>query len=421
MGQTPIIPVIVCGGMGKRLWPASTALCPKPFLALTHAFDTLFQQTLTRIDGAGFEPPLIVGNVAHRALIEAQLGGVKANLLLEPESRNTAPAIAMAALWVQQHYGDNAQLLVLPSDHAINNLQAFLASVKALSQRLKPQQLGLFGITPTRAEVGYGYIECDGERVLHFTEKPDAKRAEEYLRSGRHYWNSGMFLLPISALLQAYERLTPTLIYSAKRVFIQASKQNNALCLPKFPMRSLPYISIDYAIFQTHQNMIMQPLMSDWSDVGTWHSLWQTRLQMGMHNMRIMRPWGSFETVFSGPNYCVKHLLVDVGGTLSLQYHHHRAERWTVIRGEARVRRGDAHLTLRQGDIVEVPKGMKHRLENIGTTPLEVIEIQTGKYLGEDDIIRLEDIYGRHTPNLIWAAHAKSQNEKCIGFAGQLG
>ena len=400
MGRTPIIPIILCGGMGKRLWPASTPDCPKPFLALTHPFETLFQQTVSRVQAAGFEAPLVVGNVAHRALIDAQLAGKKAHLMLEPEGRNTAPAIAMAALWVRQKYGEEAQLLVLPSDHAIDNKQRFLASVEALSHRLNADQLGLFGIRPARAETGYGYIECDDERVTQFTEKPDAKLAESYLQSGRHYWNSGMFLLPIQALLDAYETIAPAILSSAKRVFLQATKEQNTLCLPKTPMQSLPDISIDYAIFQKHQGAIMQPLLSDWSDVGTWHSLWQKRTQMGFSNRREIRPWGSFEAVFAGPNYCVKQLLVDVGGRLSLQYHHHRAEHWTVLRGEALVRRGNALLKLRQGGTIEIPRGMEHRLENIGKEPLEIIEIQTGSYFGEDDIIRLDDAYGRHNSNL---------------------
>ncbi len=400
MLHIPIIPVILCGGMGTRLWPASTPECPKPFLALTHPYETLFQQTVSRVQTAGFEPPLVIGNVAHRALIDTQLAGKKAHILLEPEGRNTAPAIAMAALWARQYYGENVQLLVLPSDHAIDHKQGFLASVEALSSRLNANQLGLFGVRPQYAETGYGYIECDGSRVTQFTEKPDAMRAKFYLQSGRHFWNSGMFLLPVNALLDAYEMIAPAILSSAKRVLLQAVKEQNALCLPKTPMQSLPDISIDYTIFQHYKGAVMQPLLSDWSDIGTWHRLHQKRVQMGFSNRREMRPWGSFETVFCGPNYCVKQLLVDVGGKLSLQYHHHRTEQWTVLRGEALVRRGDALLTLRQGESVEIPQGVTHRLENIGKEPLEIIEIQTGSYLGEDDIIRLDDAYGRHDSNL---------------------
>lgn len=406
-----ILPVILCGGAGSRLWPASKPECPKPFLALTHPTQTLFAQTLTRVTGNGFAPPLIVGNVAHEVRIRAQLtllGCDFSALLLEPVARNTAAAIAMAAFWAQQHYGDNVRLLVLPSDHFIANDAAFISAISALNTGLTDGELGLFGIAPTRAETGYGYLECaqglaNSEvanlyPVGRFTEKPSFDLAQTYMASGHHFWNSGMFLFPVRALLAAYAKATPDLLNAARRVWIQAIRHSDALLLPETPMLALKDASIDSEVLQCAASLMMQPLECGWSDVGSWAGLWQAQCMTPQHTRHIQeRPWGYFEPIHSGKGYCVKRLWIQAGGKLSLQYHAHRSEHWTIIQGQAQVQCAEAQRLLAVGESIFVPKGMRHRISNeAAEAALEIIEVQLGDYLGEDDIVRLEDAYGRH-------------------------
>lgn len=402
-----LLPVILCGGAGTRLWPASRPERPKPFLRLTDEQLSLFQLTLQRVSGECFAPPLLVGNQSHEALLRAQMQGYaahKTQLLLEPLARNTAPAIAMAALWAQRQYGDAVRLLVLPSDHFMASDAAFLQAVQALNMQLPDDAFGLFGITPQRAETGYGYLECEaasGEvaarHLRAFSEKPTAALAEHYAVSGKHYCNSGVFLCPVRALLSAYEAHVPELLRQARFTLLQAQRGRDTLYLPQGPMEALPDISIDYAIMQQANRCLVQPLDCGWSDVGNWYGLWQALRQKPRYKaVRELRPWGHFEPIYNGKGFCVKRLLIQSGGQLSLQYHRHRAEYWTVMSGQAQVQCDHEQKQLRRGESVYVPKGMLHRIENLSAQPLEIIEIQTGDYLGEDDIVRLDDAYGRH-------------------------
>lgn len=406
-----ILPVILCGGAGARLWPVSRPDCPKPFLALTHPTETLFEQTLNRISSEAFLPPLIIGNIAHGALLRSQLARVACQdftLLLEPVARNTAASLAFAALWAQRHYGNAVRLLVLPSDHAIADDAAFIQAIHALNDQLPNDTLGLFGTMPTRAETGYGYIECasSAKQAAHsaareatrFTEKPALERAQAFCASGQHYWNSGMFLFPLPALLTAFAQAAPQLYSAATRIWVQAERRVDAHYLPLEPMESLPDISLDHALLQHCSNLLMQPLDCGWSDVGTWQGLWHALLaQPQRKRHKQLRPWGQFEPIYTGKGVCVKHLLIHAGGILSLQYHHHRTEHWTVIRGQATIQCDDVVKVLNAGESAFIPQGMRHRIANNQPHEnLEIIEIQQGTYLNEDDIIRLDDAYGRH-------------------------
>ncbi|WP_161993247.1 mannose-1-phosphate guanylyltransferase/mannose-6-phosphate isomerase [Lacisediminimonas profundi] len=467
-----ITPVILSGGSGTRLWPLSRAGYPKQFLPLTDD-SSLFQLTLLRLAGLrGSAAPLVVCNDDHRFLIaeQAREAGVPLSaIVLEPAARNTAPAIALAALKAQQS-GEDPLLLVLPSDHVFSDTPAFHAAVQAAVPAASAGQLVTFGIVPTIPETGYGYIRAGDDRgdgsfvVDRFVEKPDLATAERYLAEGGYFWNSGMFLFKGSVYLDALARHSPAMVAACDAAFRAARDDLDFCRVDKASFEACPADSVDYAVMEKTDRAVVVPLAAGWNDVGAWPAVWQvlerdaegnagrgdvllensrncyvhssTRLVsllgvedlvvvetadaiMVMHKERaqdvkklvdrlkasgrseatlhreVFRPWGSFDSIDEGHRFKVKRITVKPGERLSLQMHHHRAEHWVVVSGTARVRIGDAEKLVTENESVFIPIGAQHFLENPGKVSLELIEVQTGAYLGEDDIVRFEDRYGR--------------------------
>jgi mannose-1-phosphate guanylyltransferase / mannose-6-phosphate isomerase len=468
-----IHPVILSGGSGTRLWPMSRRLLPKQFLPLV-GDRTMFQETVARLAGLPeCEPPLVISNHDHRFLVAEQLAelGVKpAVQILEPAGRNTAPAVAIAALHVRGSDA-NGVLLVLPSDHAIANAAAFREAVLAAADIAARDFLVTFGIQPTEPHTGYGYIELgdalpgesQGWQIKRFVEKPDAQRARDYLASGRFLWNSGMFVLPVRRFLEELQAFHPEILHAAEQALGAATRDLDFLRLDAGAFSASPSESIDYAVMEkTKLGAVLRADMG-WSDVGSWTALWDigakdaagnvTRGDVHLHDAagcyiwgdrmvhalgvkdllvvetddallvadraraqevkgiverlegqartehvshtRVYRPWGYFESVDAGPRYQVKRIMVKPHHALSLQMHHKRAEHWVVVSGRARVTRGDKVFELAENESTFIPLGTKHRLENAGKEPLYLIEVQSGSYLGEDDIVRYEDRYNR--------------------------
>jgi mannose-1-phosphate guanylyltransferase/mannose-6-phosphate isomerase len=469
-----IHPVVLSGGAGTRLWPLSRESLPKQFLK----FDgdrSLLQSTILRTAGlADAVAPTIVANDEHRFLIVQQLAeiGVGArDIILEPIGRNTAPALAIAALSISA--ADPAGLmLVLPSDHLISDVTCFQAEVLAALPAARAGHLVTFGIRPRWAESGYGYIAC-GEAlpgvdacfaVAKFIEKPEPARAEQFVADGGYFWNSGMFLFPAQVYLSELERLQPALLAACRQALSEGRRDLDFTRLPRSALERCTSISIDYAVLEHTARVAVRPVEYEWSDLGSWKAMWdigakdadgnvihgeavlegvrdsyfhsETRLVAaigldgivvvetpdailvahhdrvqdvrriverlkaqqraeGVIHRRVHRPWGTYETVDQGERFQVKRITVNPGARLSLQMHHHRAEHWTVVRGTARVTRGEHVLILAENESTFIPLGMKHRLENPGCIPLELIEVQSGSYLGEDDIVRFEDTYNR--------------------------
>ncbi|MEA2118060.1 mannose-1-phosphate guanylyltransferase/mannose-6-phosphate isomerase [Halovibrio sp. HP20-50] len=464
-----IQPVILSGGSGTRLWPLSREQMPKQFLPLTTS-QSLLQQTLSRLAGITTAVPLLMGHHSHRFLMAEQLREVDqaATLVLEPEGRNTAPAIACAALLARQS-GDDPLLLVLPADHVIGDVEAFQYSVSLAVPLAEAGYLVTFGVVPTQPETGYGYIACGdpiegGHRLAAFIEKPDARRATELVENGGYLWNSGMFLLPASRYLAELERLHPSMLEACQAAVSGAHRDLDFLRLDEAAFRRCPADSIDYAVMEHCDHAAVVPLAAQWSDIGSFDALWATlesdvagnatkgdtwlsdtqdslvfaehRLvaTLGVQNHIVVetsdsvlvahrdqaqqvkqlvaalsqagrsepvsaplvqRPWGSFQAMDRGARYQVKHITVKPGGRLSLQRHHHRAEHWIVVKGTARVTLEEKSFLVTENQSTYIPIGALHRLENTGKIPLELIEVQSGSYLGEDDIERLDDVYAR--------------------------
>jgi len=470
-----IYPVILSGGSGTRLWPMSRSLYPKQLLAL-FGETSLLQQTVRRVAGQnGFAPPLIVANEEHRFIIAEQLreiGVEAAGLLLEPTGRNTAPAAAVAALRVAASDLDG-QVLVMPSDHAIADPKAFHQAIGRAAEAAKSGLLVTFGITPDRAETGYGYIAggkpiaaCEGAlAVARFIEKPEAEQAERYVAAGDHFWNSGIFLFPAAVYLAELERLRPDMLAACKKALSKAKTDADFIRLDKAAFTACPSDSIDYAVMEhTATRAAVVPVGMGWSDLGSWDALWEmsdkdsggnalagnvvaedTRncylrsenglvAAIGVEDLVVVatddavmvaprnrtqevktlvgrllkeghdqadalstvhRPWGTYRSIHNGQRVQVKHITVKPGAKLSLQMHHHRAEHWVVVQGTAKIVRGNEELVLTEDQSTYIPLGTAHRLENPGKIPLHVIEVQSGSYLGEDDIVRFEDHYGR--------------------------
>ena len=463
-----LVPVILSGGAGSRLWPLSREAYPKQFLPLVGK-ETMLQETWRRVAGLTDAGPLLVGNLDHRFMLAEQLREIGAKpraILLEPFGRNTAPAIAAAALELTVDGGD-ALMLVLPSDHAIADIPAFHAAVRAAIPAAADGRLVTFGVVPARAETGYGYIKAaagEGVRAVErFVEKPDQATAERYLASGDHLWNSGMFLFRASRYLQLLGTLAPAMLAACERALRLAARDADFVRLDAAAFADCPSDSIDYAVMEKTDAAAVIPLDAGWNDVGSWAALWEVSPQdaagnahhgdvlaidcrntyaygerlialVGLENVvvvetadailvghrdhmqqvkdvvtalkaqgrshpvwhrKVYRPWGSYDAIDQGERFQVKRIMVKPGGVLSLQMHHHRAEHWIVVSGTAKVTRGEETILLSENQSTYIPLGVQHRLENPGRLPLELIEVQSGSYLGEDDIVRFEDLYGR--------------------------
>jgi mannose-1-phosphate guanylyltransferase / mannose-6-phosphate isomerase len=469
-----IHPVILSGGSGTRLWPMSRTLYPKQLLSLLGQ-DSLLQLTVRRVaDRQGFAAPLLVANEEHRFIIAEQLREIAAvprALLLEPVGRNTAPAACIAALALTEAEPDPL-MLVMPSDHTIGDLAAFADAVEGAATAARAGALVSFGITPQRAETGYGYIrrgsELDGAKgvfaVAEFVEKPGPEQAQAYVASGEHSWNSGMFLFPARVYLDELERLRPDMVAACRDALATAQRDSDFVRLGREAFAGCDSDSIDYAVMEHTRRAAVVPVSMGWSDVGSWDALWEMGdkdqhgnsiegnvvaedarncylrseaglvAAIGIEDLVVVstadavmvaprnrtqdvkklvarlvkdrrdeadalptvhRPWGTFTSLHNGHRVQVKHIMVKPGGKLSLQMHHHRAEHWVVVQGTARIRRGDQETMLSEDQSTYIPIGTAHRLENPGKIPLHLIEVQSGSYLGEDDIVRLEDSYGR--------------------------
>lgn len=471
-----IFPVIMAGGNGSRLWPLSRVLYPKQFLRLEGDY-TMLQQTVRRLDDLNCGAPLVICNDEHRFLVAEQLRAIHKlanNIILEPAGRNTAPAIALAALTALQTApeGSDPLLLVLAADHVIRDEAAFTTAVQAAIPYAESGKLVTFGIVPTTAETGYGYIKrgvATGETqaaytVAQFVEKPDQKTAEHYLESGDYYWNSGMFLFRASRYLAELQQFRPDIYAACERALGKPSSDMDFVRVDKAAFLACPEDSIDYAVMEKTQDAMVVPLAAGWSDVGSWSSLWDIStkdaagnvfrgdvLQHGSDNnyvfaesglvslvgvdnlvvvqtkdavlvadkhqvqdvkkiveslkaagrtehhihREVYRPWGKYDSIDQGARYQVKRITVKPGEKLSIQMHHHRAEHWIVVSGTASVTNGDSVQLVTENQSVYIPVGQIHALENPGKIPLELIEVQSGSYLGEDDIVRFEDRYGR--------------------------
>ncbi|MBL8201844.1 MAG: mannose-1-phosphate guanylyltransferase/mannose-6-phosphate isomerase [Chromatiales bacterium] len=472
-----LVPVILCGGSGTRLWPLSRALYPKQLLALV-GDRSLLQDTVARLSllpGAG-QSPLVICNEAHRFLVAGQLreAGADPTLILEPEGRNTAPAATIAALAARRRAGSDVLLLVLAADHVIRDPRAFASAVALARPAAEAGQLVTFGVVPTHPETGYGYVRIDPrpepataagvQPVREFVEKPDYETARRYVDSGAYLWNSGMFLFSADTWLREIGMHAPDIGAAAARALNAAQEDAGFLALQKESFGSCRTESIDYAVMEKTGQAAVVPLAAGWSDVGSWASLLdvsdrdedgnaltgdvlavdctdsyvraESRLVAvagldgcivvetrdavlvvprdraqdvkkiveelerqgrpeGRLGREVFRPWGSFDSLDGAPGFQVKRLTVLPGAILSLQMHRRRAEHWVVVSGTARITRDDEVFDLGPGGHAFIPLGAKHRVENPGTETLRIIEVQVGDYLGEDDIVRFEDRYGR--------------------------
>lgn len=469
-----ILPVIMAGGSGSRLWPLSRDLMPKQFLKLD-ADLTMLQATVMRLQGLNAEAALVICNEDHRFIAAEQLRQINQlnhNIVLEPSGRNTAPAIALAALTAIKKAQDPL-LLVLAADHVIADLDAFQQAVVAAAEFANADQLVTFGIVPTAAETGYGYIKrgqckklngAEAYQVAQFVEKPKLETALEYLSSGDYYWNSGMFLFKASRYLAELKQHRPDIYAACEQAMAEVDPDLDFIRVNQQAFLACPSESIDYAVMEKTAAAVVVPLDANWSDVGSWSSLWdiseknsqgnvhkgdvlscdssgnyvfaETGLvaTVGLQNMvvvqtkdavlvaakdrvqdvkaivqqlkdqgrsehkihrEVYRPWGKYDSIDQGPRHQVKHITVNPGQKLSVQMHHHRAEHWIVVAGTALVSIDGVDTMLSENQSVYIPLGAVHALENPGKIPLELIEVQSGTYLGEDDIVRFSDRYGR--------------------------
>jgi len=470
-----LTPVILSGGAGTRLWPLSRELYPKQLLALTGE-RTMLQQTALRLSGLAAASPVVVCNDAHRFLVAEQLRQLKMDtraVVLEPFGRNTAPAIALAAVAaLKMAAGEDPELLVLPADHVIRDVGAFQKAVRTALPAVQQGKLVTFGIVPSAPETGYGYIQRGSEsaaaaglfQIARFVEKPDLERAQQFLQSGDYLWNSGMFMFRAGRYLQELEKFAPQIARVCRAAFENAASDLDFMRIDAKTFENCPSDSIDYAVMEKTSDAVVVPLDAGWSDVGSWSALHDAcdadrhgnvsrgdvisedsngnylyaesrlvatvglqdhvvvetkdavlvapkdrvqdvkklvtrlkeagRYEHSLHR-EVFRPWGSYDSIENGERFQVKRLKVKPGATLSLQMHHHRAEHWIVVSGTARITRGEEVFLLEENQSTYIPIGVKHRIENPGMIPLHIIEVQSGSYLGEDDIVRFDDRYGR--------------------------
>ena len=467
-----IIPVILSGGSGKRLWPLSRSQYPKQYLPFVSE-KTMLQETILRLNGLdNLVDPIIICNVDHRFLVAEQckqIGITNPTILLEPVGRNTAPAIAAAALYSLNLF-DDAILLVLSADHAIEDIDAFYKAIHISTSQAQSGKLVTFGIMPTDANIGYGYIKYSKKvvngayEVDQFVEKPDLKTAQLYLDKGNYFWNSGMFMFKAIPLIDELTVHTPDIMNSVKIAVNNARHDLDFIRLEEQAFELSPSDSIDYALMEKSDKVVVVALDAMWSDVGSWSVLYEIGVKdangnvikgdvilkdttntyinanhhlvttIGVHNLiiidtadatfvathdkaqevgsiveslkinnrseygehhKVYRPWGWFDSIESGEYFQVKRLHVYPGAKLSLQMHHKRAEHWVVVSGIAKATKDEEVIILNKGESTYIPLGCIHALENASNKPLEIIEVQSGTYLGEDDIVRFEDMYGR--------------------------
>lgn len=470
--RKPIFPVILSGGSGSRLWPVSRESHPKQLLPMIGE-TTLLQQTAYRVsDPELFQPLTVIANSEHRFQVAEQLRDIglsDVRIVLEPEARGTAAAIAAAAALVGEEQPD-ALLLVMPADHYIGDAAAFAAAVAQAAPAAEAGGLVLFGVRPTRPATGFGYIRAgssigDGVRsVLAFVEKPNIDKARNFLECGDHFWNAGLFLFSVSAIREELGRYEPDILLCSEQAVRNSSQDLDFLRLAPEPFSRCPSTSIDYAVFERTSRAILLPVEFEWTDVGSWGALWEQASKnetenvfvgnvqahdtsgsylrsegpliatIGVQNLvvvatddavliadrscdqdvkrvvdhlrkvncptatqnrKVYRPWGWYETLEVGHRFQVKRLTVKPGGVLSLQKHFHRAEHWIVVEGTALAQVDGVERLIAENQSIHVPLGAVHRLSNPGKTPLALIEVQSGGYLGEDDIVRYEDVYAR--------------------------
>ena len=479
MKTLPIIPVILSGGMGSRLWPMSRKKYPKQFLNLGSDEGSMLQQTVKRVAGTleNIQNPLIVCNINHRFLVAEHMleaGFDDIDIILEPEGRNTAPAITVAALHIKEKYGDDALMLVLASDHIVNDEAEFISAVEiAAETAASANKLVTFGIKPEYPETGYGYIlrgdevaEVKGAYELSsFIEKPNEETAEQYIKDEKYLWNSGMFMFSTKGFLGEIAEHHADMLAKCTMSLNEATKSIDFIHLEEDSFRAIEDISVDYAVMEKTSNAAVVPVSCGWSDAGAWDSLWRigdkdendnvaigkshlkdstncylhnyggsTIATLGVdnltiistkdvvmvadksrsqdvkqlmsqvkeeeaelvdHHTKVFRPWGFYETIMLGNVHQVKHIQVKPKAKLSVQMHYKREEHWIIVSGTAKVLCGKTEHVLKKNDYIHIPLEAVHSVENIGDEPLSFIEVQQGNYLGEDDIVRFEDIYGR--------------------------
>ncbi|WP_269472810.1 mannose-1-phosphate guanylyltransferase/mannose-6-phosphate isomerase [Vibrio ponticus] len=471
-----MVPVILSGGSGSRMWPLSRKDFPKQFISLVSDF-SLLQDTVLRLPSGSDENPIFICSEDHRFIVKDQLAEIKCHprsVLLEPMGRNTAPAVALAALELEHQGLSDELMLVLPADHVIKDKQKFHQALSQACDAAQAGKLVLFGIEPTGPETGYGYVKS-GESVVdntyavdRFVEKPDLNTAIEYLKSGQYYWNSGMFLFKASVVLDELKKHTPDVLDYCRTAINSKYKDLDFFRIDKTVFSRCPDISIDYAVMENTQDAVIVPLSAGWNDVGSWSALWEERDDIrddkgnvyqgdvigesnqdclvkanhrlvnvnglkdtivietkdavmvshkdhvqdikqvveslkhqsrneGSHHTKSYRPWGFNDSIDNGSRYKVVKLTINPGDSLSLHRHYHRAEHWIVVKGSAIVTVDDNSFVITENQSTYIPPATYHRLTNNGQIPLELIEIQTGSYLGDDDIERVEDNYGRST------------------------
>jgi mannose-1-phosphate guanylyltransferase / mannose-6-phosphate isomerase len=479
-----IVPVILCGGSGTRLWPLSRSGFPKQFLALA-GNESLFQQTVLRAikisdDIIRSHKPMIVTNEEHRFLAVEQLREIQqdATFILEPIGKNTAPALTMAALFAQENLPDNTIMVMMPSDQTIQDEDAWLKAIRASINQATHGGIVTLGVTPTHPETGYGYIQKQGMAntnhafsVAKFTEKPNQETAQQYIDSGDYFWNSGVFVLQAKTWLDAIQKSSPKIFETTSHAWNKKTSDiggyANFIRPDKESFNQIPSDSIDYAVIEKSPgNRVINvvPLDAGWNDLGAWDAVWsvgkkdqnnnvingdvllentnnsyiyssgrliagvgldnvivietadailvaeksksqdikrivqqleqQRREEKNLHR-KVHRPWGWYDSIDEGERFKVKRIMVKPKASLSLQMHHHRAEHWIVVKGTAEITNGEQIITLTENQSTYIPLGQKHRLSNPGITSLEIIEVQSGSYLGEDDIVRFKDIFGR--------------------------